>query len=193
VSFLCKGFLSLFIGLSLALGLVACSLILPSTAGPTAPCSVTNSKQAADRLSQRIKQATQSKRQTITITATSEEISSLLNEFIEQSKQNSPGGFIPLENPVVCFKNGQMSIFGTIKLGGTNSINALLSIVAAVNNGKAAFRVVQVEVGSFSAPQGLGDAVSGLLNDALNQGLDRIHLTEIKIQDDQMTLSGKLQ
>ncbi len=184
--------LSLFMGFSLTLALVACSQVLPGTAGPAAPCSITNSKQAADQVLQRIKRQTQVKGQTITITVTSQEISSLLNEFIVQAKQNSPGGFLPLENPVVCLKTDKMSVFGAIKPDATTSINALLSVDARVDKGKAVFRVEQIEVGPFSVPQGLGDAVSALIGEALNQNLGQLVLTEIKIQNDKMTLSGKL-
>lgn len=181
---------SLFIGLSLTLALVACGQFLPGTTGPTAPCSVANSKQVADQLMQRIKQQTQVKGQTVTITVTGQEISSLLNEFIVQAKQS--GGFVPLENPVVCLRTDKMSVFGTIKPDANTSINALLSIDASVDKGKAVFRVEQIEVGPFSVPQGLGDAVSGLIGEALNQNLGQFVLTEIKIQNDRMTLSGKL-
>ncbi len=184
--------LTLFAGFGVAFSLVACGLGLPGTSGPTAPCAVTNSKQAADRFLQRIQGASAVAGKTITITATNQEISSVLDEFIQQAKQNTPGGIMPLENPVVCFKNGQMSVFGTINAGGTQSLNALLSVDAAVNNGKASFSVKQVEVGPFSVPPGLGDSVSGLINDALNQYLDQIHLTEISIGNNTITLQGTL-
>jgi hypothetical protein len=190
MSILIKRCLALFIGFNVMLNLAACSMGLPSTAGPSAPCSVTVTNQAADRFLQRIKGQSRNQGKTVTLTVTSQEVSSLLNESIQQVKQNTPGVVIPIENPVVCFKNGQMSIFGTISPDGTHSINALLSVAAAVSNGKAAFHVEKVEVGPITAPQTLGDAVSGLINDALNQNLDQIHLTEILIQNDQMTLKG---
>lgn len=190
MSVLIKRYLALFIGFSVAVNLAACSLGLPSTAGPNAPCSVTVSQQAADGFLQRIKSQSGNKGKTVTLTATSQEVSSLLIESIQQVKQNNPGLVIPIENPVVCFKNGQMSIFGAISPDGTHSINALLSVAAAVSKGKAAFHVEQVEVGPFTAPQTLGDVVSGLINDALNQNLDQIHLTQILIQNGQMTLKG---
>lgn len=183
-----KHYLGLVIGFVVILSLAACGL--PNTAGPNAPCTVTNSQQAADRFLQRIQDQSSNKGKTVTITATSQEASSLLNQYIQQAKQNTPGMIIPIQNPIVCFKSGQMSIFGTITPDGTHSVNALLSVDAAVSNGKAAFRVAQVEVGPITAPQTLGDAVSGLINDALNQYLDQIHLTEILIQNDQMTLRG---
>jgi hypothetical protein len=190
MALLIKRYLALFLGFGVALNLAACGVGLPGTAGPSAPCSVTVSNQAADQFLRRIKSQSSVKGKTVTVTATSEEVSSLLNESVQQVKQNSPGVVIPIENPVVCFKNGQMSIFGTISPDGTHSVNALLTVAAAVSKGKAAFHVEKVEVGPITAPQTLGDAVSGLINDALNQSLDQIHLTEILIQNDQMTLKG---
>lgn len=184
---------ALLAGLSLAFSLVACGLPLPGAAGPASPCSVTNSKQAADRFLQRIQAMSSTKGKTVTFTATDQEISSVLNQGIQQIKQNTPGGIMPLENPVVCFKKGQMTIFGTINAAGMSSVNALLRISAAVSNGKASFNVDQVEVGPVSVPQTLGDTISELIDQALNQSLAQIHLTEISIGNDQITLKGSFE
>jgi hypothetical protein len=186
-------FAALLVGVGVAFSLVACGLALPGTAGPVAPCSVTNSKQAADAFLQRMQTLSANKGKPVTVTATDQEISSVLNEAIQQAQQNTPGGVVPLENPVVCFKNGQMTIFGTVNAAGMSSLNALLTVSASLNNGKASFMVDQVQVGPVSVPQGLGDAVSGLINEALSQSLDQIHLTRITIGNDRITLQGTFQ
>lgn len=186
-------FLSLLVGFAVAMSLAACALALPGAAGPAAPCSVANSKQAADRFLQRLQTLSQTKGKVLTFTATDQEISSLLNEGIDQFKQNTPGAIVPLENPTVCFRNGQMTVFGTINPVGSASVNALLTIAVSISNGKASFKVQQVEVGPVSLPQGIGDAISSFINDALNQYLDQIHLTEITIGKDQITLRGSFQ
>ncbi|MBI3731887.1 MAG: hypothetical protein HY259_00265, partial [Chloroflexi bacterium] len=62
----------MFFGLSLIL--VACNF---GAAGPSAPCSVTVSKQAADRLIQKIRAEFGPPGKSITVKATDEEVSSL--------------------------------------------------------------------------------------------------------------------
>ncbi len=185
--------LALLAGFVLAFTLASCSVALPGAGGPSAPCSVTVSKQAADRFIQRIQSQSTVKGKTVTLTATSQEISSLLDEFIQTAKQNTPGAIMPLEKPVVCFKNGQMSIFGIINPDGNHPINALLSVDAGVSNGKATFSVQQVDVGSFSLPSEVGSAISGLISEALNTSLAQLNLLRITIQENQISLTGTIQ
>jgi hypothetical protein len=171
--------------------LAGCGLWRPSIAGPAAPCSIVNSKQAADRLLQRIDAATKTRGATITITATSQELTSLLNSFLDEAKSTDPTASIPIENATICFKNGKMSLFGKINTLGVDS-TGLISIAAAVSNGRASFRVEQVELGPLSVPSGLGDIVSALISNVLNQNLAKIQLTQVDIRGDQIVLTGKV-
>jgi hypothetical protein len=178
-------------GSALVLLLTACGFWAPSVPGPVAPCSVVSSKQAADRLLQRIDAATKTRGQSITITATSQELTSLLNEFVTQAKQLDPSSSVPLDNPTVCFKSGKMTLYGKINTMGVNS-SGLISVAAAVKDGRASFRVEQVELGPLSVPAGLGDVVSSLISTALNQNLSQVQLTRVEIQGDQIVMSGRV-
>lgn len=175
----------------LAILLTGCGLWRPSIAGPSAPCLVVNSKQAADRLLQRIDAATRTRGATVTVTATSQELTSLLNSFLDQAKSADPTGSIPIQNPIVCFKNGQMTLYGKISTMGVDSAG-LVSIAAFVGDGRANFKVERVELGPLSVPSGLGDVISGLINTVLNQNLNKILLTQVEIRGDQIVLSGKV-
>jgi hypothetical protein len=185
-----KSMLSILLGCSLSIILSACGLWQPTVSGPAAPCSVTISRQTADRLLQRIDAQTKTKGKAITITATSQEITSLLSEFIELAKQENPGTALALDKPVVCFANGKMSLFGQVNYMGVKS-TALVTLYAAVGNGRAAFRVERVDLGPVSVPQDLGVLMSALIDDVLNQNLKQVQLTEVRIEQDQITLSGR--
>jgi len=187
-------FMTLMLPLAVAGMILACLPSVPfASGGPNAPCAVAISKQAADNFTKRIQQIKTSKGQTVTITVTSEELSSVLAQALEQAKQNDSSNAVPIENPVVCFQNGKMSVFATIKTDATSSINALISVRAAVSGGKVAFGVDQIQVGAFSLPKEIGDQVSSLLNNALNQNFEQINLLQISIGNGQMTLTGRTQ
>jgi uncharacterized protein YpmS len=182
------------ITLAVAGMILACLPSVPfASGGPSAPCAVNISNQAADNFTKRIQQIKTSKGQAVTITVTSDELSSLLAQSLAAAKQSDPNIVVPIENPVICFQNGKMSVYAQVKTDATNTINALISVRAAVSGGRVAFGVDQIQVGSFSLPKEVGDQVSTLLNDALNQNLTQINLVEIKIGNGQMTLTGRVQ
>src|SRR5262249_22359591 len=174
-----------------ALLLAACNFGLPSSAN-LHPCSVTTSKQAADHLLQNLR-AQASKRGAVTVTATSEEVSSLIEQQLEQYKLNNPGNYIPLEHPVVCFKDGKMTLTGAVRLDQNTTLDGLILVTPAVHNDKAAFRIEQVQLGAFPVPQEFSDQIAALINNTLNQNLDRVALTDIKITEGQLTLTGRVQ
>jgi hypothetical protein len=174
-----------------ALMLMAVSCNTPSF-GPTAPCQVTVSKQAADRMIQRIAQQVTARGKTITVTASNEEVSSVLDQFLQQAKINNPNDFIPLDHPVVCFQNGTMSIFGGVQWGANNPVDGIVTLSAAVKDGKPAFSVQQIQVGPVTVPSDLSDELSQLVNRAISQYLTQVTLTDIRLQNGQIALSGQV-
>lgn len=178
------------IGLALivTLTLSGCGFGAPRLTGLTPPCSAANSKQAADRLMQRVDQSS-SPGKTFTLTVTNEEATSVLNQIIDRAKQESGGAPIPIQNPVVCFKSGKTVLFGKVNLLGMNA-DALITISATVNRGRASFRVEQVELGSFSVPRELTVGLSDAISAALNEGVSEVQFTAIQMQEGQIRMSG---
>ena len=174
---------------ALLLSLAGCNL--PSI-GPSAPCQVTISKQAADRMVQRISQQVTTRGKTVTVTASNEEVSSVLDQFLQQAKLDNPTDFIPLDRPVVCFQNGKMSVFGGLQWGTNNPVDALITLSAAVKDGKPAFTVQQIQVGPVTVPADLSDELSQLVNRAVSQYLTQVTVTDIKLQNGQLTLTGQV-
>src|SRR5512142_646692 len=120
----------------LALAALACSLNPGSViASPKAPCSVTTSDAAANALVARIAQAAQKSGQQVTITASSDEVSSLVAQGIAQAKAQNPGTALDIQNPVVCFTPGQMTLSGKLSTDTQTTVDALATITAGVSGG----------------------------------------------------------
>jgi hypothetical protein len=170
---------------------LACNFNLPSVSGPAAPCSVTTSKEAADRLAERIRVASQKDGETVTITATSEELSSLIEQSLNESQQSSEDT-LKLENAVVCFQDGKMSLHGTVSPDGQTKVNALITVTPSVSNGKVAITVNSFEVGPIPVPESLREQIGEQISETLNERLDKISLSAISISDGEMTLTGKV-
>ncbi len=177
----------------LSLTLLSCNFNLPGSS-PLVSCSVAPSQQAADHLIQRIRAQNANSGKTVTISATSEEVSSLLVSFLNQAKQQNPQGVIPLDNPTVCFnQNGTMSVSGRLALDPNNPLDVLITARPNLNKGKVAFKIEQIQLGPISVPSELSSQLETYLNTALNQYLDQVTLTEIKISNGQISLTGKVQ
>lgn len=174
---------------AIALVLVGCNL---PNIGPSAPCQVTISKQAADRMIQRIGQQVTARGKSVTVTASNEEVSSVLDQFLQQAKAQNPTDFIPLDRPVVCFQNGKMSVFGGIQWGANNPVDGIVTLSAAVKDGKPVFTVQQIQVGPVSVPADLSDELSQLVNRAVSQYLTQVTVTDIKLQNGQLSLTGQV-
>ena len=174
---------------ALLVALAGCNL---PNVGPGAPCQVTISKQAADRMIQRIGQQATVRGKTVTLTASNEEVSSVLDQFLQQAKLDNPKDFIPLDHPVVCFQNGKMSVFGGLQWGANNPVDAIVTLSASVKDGKPAFSVQQIQVGPLTVPADLSDELSQLVNRAVSQYLTQVTLTDIKLQNGQLSLTGQV-
>ena len=181
--------LHLTIMLAALLALVGCNM---PNIGPSAPCQVTISKQAADRMIQRMGQQATVRGKTITVTASNEEVSSVLDQFLQQAKLDNPKDFIPLDRPVVCFQNGKMSVFGGLQWGANNPVDGIITLSAAVKAGKPAFTVEQIQVGPVTVPADLSDELSQLVNRAVSQYLTQVTVTDIKLQNGQLSLTGQV-
>ena len=177
---------------ALSLALLSCNFSLPGSA-QVAPCSVATSQAAADRLIQRIQQQNVNSGKTVTITATSEEVSSLLASLLNSAKDQTPSGVIPLLNPNVCFnQNGTMSVSGKLALDPTNPLDAQIVARPSVNKGKVSFHIEQLQLGPVSVPSELSSQLETYLNNSLNQFLDRVTLSDVRITSGQISLTGKV-
>lgn len=180
--------LVLFLGAIVVLGVAACSPF-GGIGGPSAPCAVTNSAEAADALVQRIASQSSAQGSTVTVTANNQEVTSLMSQYLHQAKEEEGGQAIPLQDPVICFKTGSMSVFGKINGWGINS-NALMNVTPIISGGRVNFQIQQIQLGPISAPPDMSTGISTLISNSFNRQFNRLNITEISLQENQMRLSG---
>ena len=179
----------LFLGSIMALGLAACGSPFGAIGGPSAPCAVTNSPEAANALLQRIASQSSARGSAITVTANNQEVTSLMSMYLQQAKQQEGDQAIPLQDAVVCFKTGSMTVFGKINGWGINS-NALITVTPVIGGGQTNFQIQQIQLGPISAPPDMSTGISTLISNSFNRQFSRLNVTEISLQDNQMRVNG---
>ena len=162
-------------------------------ASPQQPCTVTFSQQAANNLLQRIAQQAAVRGKPVTITATNDEVSSLLDQYLTKAKLDNPNDVIPLNHPTVCFQGGQMALYGAIQWGTNSTVDGLITLSASVSAGKPVFTVDQIQLGPVSVPPDLSNEVARVINQAVSEYVNQITLSDIKMQNGQLTLTGQVQ
>lgn len=170
-----------------ALSMVACN---GRALGPSAPCQVTISSQAANRVIQRAAQQGLVRGKPITVTATNEEASSLLMEYLSEAKKQNPNDFIPIDNPIVCFQDGKAQLFGTVQWGANNPLDALIALRATLKNGKPTVTIEQIQLGPVAVPPDLSDELTRMINRMVAQYLGPVTVSEITMQSGKITLTG---
>jgi hypothetical protein len=181
--------LVLFLVPVMALGLAACSSPFSVIGGPSAPCAVTNSPEAANALLQRIASQSSASGSAVTVTANNQEVTSLMNQYLEQAKQQEGDQAIPLQDAVICFKTGSMTVFGKINGWGINS-NALITVTPVISGGQTNFQIQQIQLGPISAPPDMSTGISTLISNSFNRQFSRLNVAEISLQENQMRVSG---
>ncbi|MBI5876404.1 MAG: hypothetical protein HZB53_02035 [Chloroflexi bacterium] len=176
---------TIMVALFALLALTACN------AGPVAPCQVAVSKQAADQFVQRAAQAFTGGK-SATLTASNDEVSSLLSLYLDDFKKRNPEDFIPISNAIVCFDSGKADLFGQIEWGKGNPVAALITLSAAASGGKPVFTVSQIQLGPVPVPADLNAQLTRTINRTIAAYLDRITIAEIKLSPGQFSITGQL-
>lgn len=174
--------------LSLALAALACSM---PDLGPKAPCTVTRSVDAANRLVERIRVAGEQSA-AITVTADNDEASSLFEQVIAEGKRNAPESTIDITNPVVCFSSGKVQIFGNVRPRSDVAVDALITLGTAVQDGRVTVDIQSVQIGAVSLPDQVRQDIETQLNDTLNQYLQYVTLTDVEFETGRMTVTGTI-
>jgi len=85
-----------------------------------------------------------------------------------------------------------MSVFGGLQWGANNPVDGIITLSAAVKDGKPAFTVQQIQVGPVTVPADLSDELSQLVNRAVSQYLTQVTVTDIKLQSGQLSITGQV-
>ncbi len=176
--------------IALAFATLACSIFVGGPNYPATPIPV--STQAAQSLKNQVQQsvATGTASGTVTLHITEEQLTSYLAVYL-QSHPN-----LPITDPQVQLQNGQMELLGKVQQG-MFSANVMLTLAVGVDqNGQPKITITQEDFGPLPAPQGLNNAISAFVAQALTGSLGPaatgFRLESISIVDGVMTVTGRV-
>ena len=181
----------IFIALiTLAIMTLACSVFAGGPSYPATPIPI--STQAAGSLNNQVNQAaaTGAATGTVTLTITQEQLTSYLAIYL-QSQPN-----LPITNPQVQLQNGQMELLGKVQQGMFNANVSMTMAVGVDQNGQPKITITQEDFGPLPAPQGLNDAISAFVAEALTGSLGPaatgFRLESVSIANGVMTVTGRV-
>ena len=176
--------------IALAFATLACSVFVGGPNYPATPIPV--STQAVQSLKNQVQQsvATGTATGTVTLHITEEQLTSYLAVYL-QSHPN-----LPITNPQVQLRNGQMELLGKVQQGMFSANVSMTLTVGVDQNGQPKITITQEDFGPLPAPQGLNDAISVFVAQALTGSLGPaatgFRLESISIADGVMTVTGRV-
>jgi len=171
---------------TLSLAILACSVFV---GGPDYPAtSVPVSTTAAQNLKTQVTQAVATAG-TITLKITEEQLTSYLTLYL-QSQPN-----LPITNPQVQLQDGQMKVLGRVQQVMFSANISMTMTVGVDQNGQPRISITQEDFGPIPAPQGLNEAASAFVAEALTGSLGPaatgFRLESISITNGVMTVTGR--
>jgi len=176
--------------IALALATLACSVFVGGPDYPATPIPVSTS--AVQSLHNQVNQAaaTGAATGTITLNITEEQLTSYLAIYL-QSQPN-----LPITDPQVHLQNGQMELLGKVQQGMFSANVSMTMAVSVDQNGQPKIVITQEDFGPLPAPQGLNDAISAFVAEALTGSLGPaatgFRLESISIGNGVMTVTGRV-
>ncbi|HUH97441.1 MAG TPA: hypothetical protein VLZ89_08800 [Anaerolineales bacterium] len=173
----------------LTLATLACSIFVGGPAYPATPVPVSTT--AAQSLQNQVNQAaaTGEASGTVTLNITQEQLTSYLAVYL-QSQPN-----LPITDPQVLLQNGQMEVLGKVQQGLFSANLSMTMAVSVDQDGQPKITITQEDFGPLPAPQGLNEAASAFVAEALTGSLGPaatgFRLESISIADGVMTVSGR--
>jgi hypothetical protein len=172
-----------------ALGLagLACSTGLGSPTQPASPIPV--STESAGQLESAWETAVANPQNgQVTVVMTEQQITSYAAIKLAADPQS------PIQNPQIFLRNGQMSLYGTAKANGVLLPVAIGLSIAPAADGTVSVTIQSINFGPFPAPASLRDTLSSSINNLITtqvaNGNTNFKVTDIKIGDGQMTVTG---
>jgi len=176
--------------ITLTLATLACSVFVGGPNYPSTPIPVSTT--AVQSLKTQVTQAvaTAVTSGTITLKITEEQLTSYLAVYL----QSQPT--LPITNPQVQLQNGQMELLGKVQQGMFSANVSMTISVGVDQNGQPKIEITQENFGPLPAPQGLNDAISTFVAEALTGSLGPaatgFRLESISIANGVMTVTGRL-
>lgn len=99
-----------------------------------------------------------------------------------------------LREPQISLRNDQMILTGMVQQAGLNADLEMVMEVVVTPDGKPDVSVISASVGLFSLPQDMLGDISAQIKSAfeskIDQGIDRIFIESITIEDGEMVILG---
>jgi uncharacterized protein YpmS len=126
--------------------------------------------------------------QTIELTLSEEEITSLLAERLKDQSE------IVLSDPQVYLRDGKITLTGNLQTGQLNVPVNVVFEPQVNSNGQAKLELISVSMGPFSAPDSMVSSVQDLadrfLMDYLQQSGEAFYVESITVDDGVLTIKG---
>lgn len=173
----------------LCVAALACGPGLASPTPPGSPIPVTT--EAAGQLESAWQTAVASPQNgQVTVVMTEQQLTSYAALKLAANPQS------PIQNPQIFLRNGQMSIYGTAKANSVVLPIAIALSVAPAADGTVSVTIQSISFGPLPAPASLRDTLTSTLNQLISgqvtSGNSNFKVTDIKIGDGQMTVTGTI-
>ena len=181
------------VGLAIILVALACApcSCLSRLGAPPPPERVEVSQEAAQRLEKKVKEAMSgTSNGEFTITATDEEVTSLIAEQLEKSSDT------PMRDVQVHFGDDRIHVWAIFADVAPFDVGVSLVATATVVNDQLQVEIVESSAGVIPVPQSLLNSLSRVINETIAEAeikaQNKVQITKVTIGDGEITISGKL-
>jgi len=158
--------------------------------GPEPPYTVIPSEEAAERFRDKVEQASQAGGQTISLTITEEEATSVFAQLFSQTQ-----AVAPITPPQILFQDGRMEVYTDLKALRIVSIPGMVALSISASDGEFEVGVEEVAFGPIPVPEFALDFLTELVNqwlfDNILSQIGNIPIREVQIGDGEMTIEAR--
>ncbi|MFQ6100967.1 MAG: hypothetical protein ACE5OS_06990 [Anaerolineae bacterium] len=160
--------------------------------GPQPPYTITPSDEAIRRFEERMAEAEQSTDDSVTITITEEEMTSLVAQALAKREEPSPIG-----EPQVHFRNGRVEVYVTVHVADSLALPSLVAFSITATGGELGITVEEIAVGPLPIPKPILETLTDVLNEELSEAARfeeiEVVITDVQVGEGEMTISGQVQ
>jgi len=160
--------------------------------GPQPPHTITPSDEAVREFEERMASAEDGAGEAFSVTITEKEMTSLVAQVIEE--QENP---LPFSGVQVHFRNQQIEVYATLEAAQSLTLPGMIAFsLEPGDDGPLAVSIEEAELGPMPIPQAALEALTDLINETLSENLQVSgtvpNITEVEIDDGEMTLTGRM-
>jgi hypothetical protein len=161
---------------------------------PTIPVSTEYAQSIQDEVQRAFQEGAQTG--TITLNLTEQQITSYVASRLQSDPRLQRNGQPLITDPQVYLRDGQMKIYGKTQQGMFSANIGIVVDVGVDENGQPKIDIASADFGPLPAPEGLRDAVAGMVREAYTGSLGPVatglRIETIQIADGVMKVSGRI-